>query len=71
MKDIREVKDSELKEVVGGSWKPSLSRLLSSGGILGNGGSNRLHMVLTLPVPKKGDLPSPWEKFPGPYKIYK
>ena len=35
------------------------------------GGSNQLHMVLTLPVPKEEDLPSPWEKFPGPYKIYR
>lgn len=38
------------------------------------GGSNQfnqLHMVLTLPVPKQEDLPSPWEKFPGPYKIYR
>ena len=35
------------------------------------GGRNQLHMVLTLPVPKEEDLPSPWEKFPGPYKIYR
>lgn len=35
------------------------------------GGSNQLHMVLTLPVPEKEDLPRPWEKFHGPYKIYR
>lgn len=54
MKKIREVKDTELEKVIGGSNQ-----------------FDQLHMVLTLPVPKKGDLPSPWEKFPGPYKIYK
>lgn len=35
------------------------------------GGSNQLNTMLTLPMPKKEDLPRPWEKFTGPYRIYK